>query len=137
VLYGNNPPHPRTPRPTHLRAHPHQSATTSPSGPPILSRHPAKREAPAAITRLAPGCRGPRGRWGRRGLLIGREQAAYRLGIGRSTAYQLISTGQLTSIRIGNLRRIPVEALAFFVDSMMNGAEGTDGPFSTTSAARG
>lgn len=70
-------------------------------------------------------------------LLLTVEQAAYRLGIGRSTAYQLISTGQLTSIRIGNLRRIPVEALAAFIDSMMNGAEGTDGPFSTTSAARG
>ena len=70
-------------------------------------------------------------------LLLTVEQAAYRLGIGRSTAYQLISTGQLTSIRIGNLRRVPVEALAAFVDSMKNGAEGTDGPFSATSAARG
>ncbi len=71
-------------------------------------------------------------------LLLTVEQAAYRLGIGRSTAYQLISTGQLTSIRIGHLRRVPVDALAAFVDSMTDGtAQGVDGPFSATSTARG
>ena len=70
-------------------------------------------------------------------LLLTVEQAAYRLGIGRSTAYRLISTGQLESIQIGHLRRIPIDALRAFVDSMKNGAEGTDGPFSATSAARG
>jgi excisionase family DNA binding protein len=70
-------------------------------------------------------------------LLLTVEQAAYRLGIGRSTAYQLISTGQLTSIRIGHLRRVPVDALAAFVESMKNGAQVADGPFGTTVAARG
>ena len=49
-------------------------------------------------------------------LLLTVEQAAYRLGIGRSTAYQLISTGQLESIQIGHLRRIPIDAIRDFVD---------------------
>ena len=70
-------------------------------------------------------------------LLLTVEQAAYRLGIGRSTTYQLISTGQLTSIRIGNLRRVPVDALAAFVESMKNGAKVGDEPFGTTFPARG
>ena len=70
-------------------------------------------------------------------LLLTVEQAAYRLGIGRSTAYQLISTGQLTSIRIGHLRRVPVEALAAFVDSMKNATQVGDGPFGTSFPARG
>ena len=51
-------------------------------------------------------------------LLLTVEQAAHRLGIGRSTAYQLIGNGQLRSIRIGHLRRVPVQELATFVDSL-------------------
>jgi len=60
-------------------------------------------------------------------LLLTVEQAAHRLGIGRSTAYQLIGNGQLRSIRIGHLRRVPVQELATFVDSMRVTAPPTTG----------
>ena len=39
------------------------------------------------------------------------EEAAQRLSLGRTTLYALLKDGQITSVRIGRLRRIPVEAL--------------------------
>lgn len=69
-------------------------------------------------------------------LLLTVEQAAYRLGIGRSTAYTLIASGQLHSIRIGALRRIPVESLARFVESRRD-HEGTVNTYAIGSSARG
>jgi excisionase family DNA binding protein len=39
------------------------------------------------------------------------EEAARRLSIGRTTMYALLKDGQLDSVRIGRLRRIPAEAL--------------------------
>jgi excisionase family DNA binding protein len=44
-------------------------------------------------------------------LLLSVEEAAERLGIGRSLMYELISGGQVASIRVGRLRRIAPEAL--------------------------
>ena len=38
------------------------------------------------------------------------------LGIGRNTAYELIHSGQIRSIRIGRQIRIPREALLEFLD---------------------
>ena len=38
------------------------------------------------------------------------------LGIGRNTAYQLIRSGQIRSVRIGRQIRIPREALLEFLD---------------------
>ena len=37
------------------------------------------------------------------------------LGIGRNTAYQLIRSGQIRSVRIGRQIRIPLEALLEFL----------------------
>lgn len=48
-------------------------------------------------------------------VLLTVEQAARRLNISRSTAYALIAEGRLASIRIGALRRVPVQALEDFV----------------------
>ena len=48
-------------------------------------------------------------------VLLTVEEAARRLRIGRTTAYRLVSEGQLASIQIGHLRRIPVDALTAFV----------------------
>ncbi|WP_309116734.1 helix-turn-helix domain-containing protein [Saccharothrix sp.] len=42
------------------------------------------------------------------------EEAANRLGISRTRAYALISRGDLESIRIGRLRRVPTSAIAEF-----------------------
>jgi excisionase family DNA binding protein len=43
------------------------------------------------------------------------EQARERLQISRGVIYRLINSGELRSICIGQLRRIPVEALDEFV----------------------
>lgn len=40
------------------------------------------------------------------------EEAAERLGISRTRTYALIGTGDLESVRIGRLRRVPVAAIA-------------------------
>lgn len=48
-------------------------------------------------------------------LLLSVDEAAERLGIGRSLMYELISSGQVDSIRLGRLRRITPEALSAYV----------------------
>lgn len=45
-------------------------------------------------------------------VLLTVEEAAARLRIGRTNAYALVRTGQLASVLIGRLRRIPAEAVA-------------------------
>lgn len=49
-------------------------------------------------------------------LLLTVAEAAYRLGIGRSLLYELLADGEVESIHVGRLRRIPAEALAAFID---------------------
>ncbi len=44
-------------------------------------------------------------------LLLRIEEAADRLGIGRSLMYRLVLSGEVESIRVGRLRRIPVDSL--------------------------
>jgi len=44
-------------------------------------------------------------------LLLRIEEAADRLGIGRSLMYRLVLSGEVESIRVGRLRRIPVDCL--------------------------
>jgi len=48
-------------------------------------------------------------------MLLTVVEAARRLGIGRSLMYELLEAGQIRSIHVGRLRRVPVEALADFV----------------------
>lgn len=48
-------------------------------------------------------------------LLLTPEEAARALSISRSKLYELLADGQLVSVRIGALRRIPVEALNSFI----------------------
>ena len=48
-------------------------------------------------------------------LLLTPLQAARMLGIGRSKLYELLAKGQLESVRIGNCRRIPAQALHNFL----------------------
>jgi len=40
------------------------------------------------------------------------EEAARRLRIGRTTCFALIRSGELESVMVGGLRRVPVEAPA-------------------------
>jgi excisionase family DNA binding protein len=51
-------------------------------------------------------------------LLVRVEEAARCLGIARTLMYQLVSTGAVQSVRVGRLRRIPVESLKDYVDEL-------------------
>lgn len=48
-------------------------------------------------------------------LLLKVEEAAKRLGIGRSLAYRFIQTGELASVKIAGARRVLVSDLLEFV----------------------
>lgn len=48
-------------------------------------------------------------------LLLTVEEAANRLRIGRTVMYSLVRTNQIQTIKIGRLRRIPVDALKRYV----------------------
>ncbi|WP_225793619.1 excisionase family DNA-binding protein [Streptomyces aculeolatus] len=43
------------------------------------------------------------------------EEAARRLGIGRTVCYRLISAGELESVTVGRLRRVPADAIPEYV----------------------
>lgn len=55
-------------------------------------------------------------------LLLTVEEAADRLGIGRSLMYELIGCGQIASIRGGRLRRVPLESLTDYVAALRHEA---------------
>ena len=46
------------------------------------------------------------------------NEAAARLRVGRSTAYELIASGQLEVVHIGRSARVPVEAIDEFVQNL-------------------
>ena len=48
-------------------------------------------------------------------LLLRPEEVAKALCVGRTTVFELIRTGDLRSVKIGNARRISATALAEFV----------------------
>ena len=47
------------------------------------------------------------------------EEAAMRLGIGRTTMYALVTAGEIKSVTIGRLRRIPIVALHDYVHGLL------------------
>ena len=51
-------------------------------------------------------------------LLLRIEEAAVRLGIARTLMYHLVRTGEVESVRVGRLRRIPVACLEEYVDDL-------------------
>jgi excisionase family DNA binding protein len=53
-------------------------------------------------------------------LVLTIEQAARRLGIGRTLMYSLVMSGEVESVMIGRLRRIPVECLTHYVNKLRN-----------------
>ncbi|AJC56984.1 helix-turn-helix domain-containing protein [Streptomyces sp. 769] len=42
-------------------------------------------------------------------------EAARRIGIGRTKLYEYVSSGEIPSVKIGRLRRIPAEAVVEFM----------------------
>lgn len=53
------------------------------------------------------------------------EEAARRLGVGRTTMYALLASGEVPSVTIGRLRRIPAEALNDYVATRAQAARPT------------
>jgi excisionase family DNA binding protein len=48
-------------------------------------------------------------------LLLSVDEAARRLSIGRSLHYELVATGEIHSVHVGRLRRVPTSALSDFI----------------------
>jgi excisionase family DNA binding protein len=63
------------------------------------------------------------------GLLLTVQEAARRLRIGRTLIYQLISSGELESVKVGRLRRVPAECLPEYVAALRGtrSSEAADG----------
>ena len=49
-------------------------------------------------------------------LLLTVVEAAQRLGIGRTLMYELLGSGQIESVHVGRLHKVPTAALAAFVE---------------------
>ncbi|MFN8517053.1 MAG: helix-turn-helix domain-containing protein [Thermomicrobiales bacterium] len=56
-------------------------------------------------------------------LLLTVEEAARRLGIGRSLAWRLVRSGELPSVRLGRLVRVPERNLQAWLDRRCHGSE--------------
>jgi excisionase family DNA binding protein len=54
-------------------------------------------------------------------LLLTVVEAAHRLGIGRTLMYELLSSGQIESVHVGRLHKVPVDALVGFVERCRTG----------------
>jgi excisionase family DNA binding protein len=48
-------------------------------------------------------------------LLLTVEEAAERLGVGRTLMYALVKAGEVESVTIGRLRKVPADALDTYV----------------------
>jgi excisionase family DNA binding protein len=59
-------------------------------------------------------------------LLLSVEEAAQRLGIGRDKFYKMISSREITSVKVGRRRLIPARALEDFVERLMAEGDGSD-----------
>ncbi|MCX4576078.1 helix-turn-helix domain-containing protein [Streptomyces sp. NBC_01571] len=66
-------------------------------------------------------------------VLLTVEEAARRLRIGRTVCYRLISSGELESITVGHLRRVPVDAVPEFVTRRRE-AQHTPAPMTAAAA---
>ena len=54
-------------------------------------------------------------------LLLTVEEAARRLGIGKTLAWELVWAGVLPSVRLGRCVRIPLRALEAWITEQMEG----------------
>jgi excisionase family DNA binding protein len=59
-------------------------------------------------------------------LLLTVEEAARLLGIGRTTAFALVKSGELESVPLGRLRRIPTECVADYINRLRTQARVSD-----------
>ncbi len=61
------------------------------------------------------------------GLLLTVEEAAKRLRLGRTLVYRLILSGELESVTVGRLRRVPAECLAEYVNALRGAGKAVTG----------
>ena len=54
-------------------------------------------------------------------LLYSVPEAARLLGVGRTYMFRLLATGQVESIKVGKLRKIPRDALSHYIDQQRPG----------------
>jgi excisionase family DNA binding protein len=54
-------------------------------------------------------------------VLLTVEEAAERLGVGRTTAFALVKSGQIESVLIGRLRRVPASAVRDYAARLVAG----------------
>ncbi len=92
---------------------PEQLDDTRPSTPPARAGQSPTNAA--GVHNLHDGWLRPQEVHGQR-LLLTVSEAARQLGIGRSLLYELLADGQVESIHVGRLRRIPIDALAAYID---------------------
>lgn len=59
-------------------------------------------------------------------VLLTVEEAAKRLHIGRTTAWGLVKNGELGSVQIGRLRRVPSSAVDAYAARLAAACESTD-----------
>jgi excisionase family DNA binding protein len=55
---------------------------------------------------------------GQPGSTVTGVEAAQRLSVGRTTMYALLKDGQINSVRVGRLRRIPTGALTAYTSRL-------------------
>jgi excisionase family DNA binding protein len=56
-------------------------------------------------------------------VLLTVEEAAERLGIGRTTAFALVKSGEIESVLIGRLRRVPTAAIQDYAARLVAGEQ--------------
>ena len=59
-------------------------------------------------------------------ILVSPGQAAELLSIGRTYLYELLRTGEIRSVQVGRLRRIPVAALRDYVEMLAAGSSSSE-----------
>ena len=51
-------------------------------------------------------------------------EAAEAIGISRSRLYELMNSGEIPSVKVGNVKRVPVDKLREWVEQQSNAAQG-------------
>lgn len=59
-------------------------------------------------------------------ILLRVPEVALRLGLGRSTIYGLIASGELMSVRVGRARRVPAASVDAWVRQRVEDVERTN-----------
>ncbi len=54
------------------------------------------------------------------------QEAGAQLGIGRTTAFALVASGELESVQIGRLRRVHIDAINDYAARLVANAKNTD-----------